>query len=92
MQNTPTRRADILELFRTSAREVANLSLTTVDERMVLADLGIDSVALVDIVTSVERRAGVQLDDAALVRIRVLADLVEEVLRAEARTERLGMP
>jgi acyl carrier protein len=92
MPTTPTRRADIIDLFRTSAREVANLSLDTLDERTVLEDLGIDSVVLVEIVSGVERRAGVQIDDAALVRIRVLADLIEEILRAQARTERLERP
>ena len=89
MPGVPRARSEIVDFFRASALEVAKLALPDVDEQTRLADLGVDSVALVEIVTAVERRASVVIDDAALVRIRAVGDLVEEVLRAEARREAL---
>ena len=69
------------EILRTVAELDANHPLNPAQE---LQALGIDSLKLIDVVMSVEREFGTELDEDALVRARSIGDLWREIKDAKA--------
>ena len=66
-------------------RTVAELDAThPIDESQELQALGIDSLKLIDVVMSVEREFGTELDEDALVRARTVDELWREIEGAKA--------
>ncbi|PCR95794.1 acyl carrier protein [Pseudomonas sp. FW215-R2] len=66
-------------------RTVAELDAThPIDESQELQALGIDSLKLIDVVMSVEREFGTELDEDALVRARTVGELWREIEGAKA--------
>lgn len=70
-------RAELLAMFRTKASEVAEKDLSKVDEASVIANLGVDSLALMEIVGELERSMGVTMPDDLLVGIRTVGQLLD---------------
>lgn len=74
-------RAKLLDMFRTMATEIAEKDFSHVGEDDVIAELGMDSLATLELVGAMERDLGVQIPDDQLVGIqtvRQLLDLVEQ--------------
>lgn len=74
-------RAQLLNMFRQMATEIAEKDFSHVTEDSVIADLGIDSLGMLELVGSMERELSVQIPDDELVgiqRVDQLLDLVEK--------------
>ncbi|MFJ4246911.1 acyl carrier protein [Pseudomonas helmanticensis] len=71
----------LAEILRTVAELDANHPLELTQE---LQALGIDSLKLIDVVMSVEREFGTELDEDALVRARTVGELWQEIEGASA--------
>lgn len=77
-------RAELLGMFRSMATEIAEKDFNHVTEDSVIADLGIDSLGMLELVGSMERELRVQIPDDQLVGIqsvKQLLDLVEKRMR-----------
>lgn len=70
-------RADLLAMFRTKASEVAEKDLSKVEEASVIANLGVDSLAMLEIVGEMERSLGVTMPDDLLVGIQTVGQLMD---------------
>jgi len=74
-------RADLMKTFQKMATEIAEKDFSHVGEDSVIADLGIDSLGMLELVGSMEREFKIQVPDEQLVGIqtvRQLLDLVEK--------------
>lgn len=70
-------RADLLAMFRTKASEVAEKDLSKVAETSVIASLGVDSLAMLEIVGEMERSLGITMPDDLLVGIQTVGQLMD---------------
>ncbi len=70
-------RAELLAMFRTKATEVAEKDLSKVEEASVIANLGVDSLAMLEIVGEMERSMGVTMPDDLLVGIQTVGQLLD---------------
>ena len=78
-------REKLLELFQKMAGEVAEKDLSGLQEKSVIADIGVDSLAMLEIIGEMERELSVQIPDDELVGIETvqqLLDLVEKRVAA----------
>lgn len=80
-----TSRADLLELFRKTAVEVAERDFPDVTEATVIGELGIDSLGMLEIVGSMERQLSIRLPDESLLGIRTVKELVDLVEARRAK-------
>lgn len=74
-------RSKLLEMFRNMAGEVAEKDFAALEENSVIADMGVDSLAMLEVVGEMERELSVQIPDDELVGIETvkqLLDLVEK--------------
>ncbi|MEM9192943.1 MAG: phosphopantetheine-binding protein [Myxococcota bacterium] len=74
-------RAKLLDMFRNMATEIAEKDFSNVTEEQVIAELGIDSLGMLELVGAMERDLNVQVPDDELVGIQTvkqLLDLVEK--------------
>jgi len=69
-------RAELLERFRTTATEIAERDFSAVEEAGVIADLGIDSLELLEVIGSLERDLDVRIPDDQLVGIQTVGELL----------------
>ena len=72
-------RAQLMEMFRDMATEIAEKDFGHVTEESVIADLGIDSLGMLELVGSMERELSVQIPDDQLVGIQTVRQLLELV-------------
>ncbi|HYR20168.1 MAG TPA: phosphopantetheine-binding protein [Myxococcales bacterium] len=72
---------DILEMFRQAALEVDNRKLPQLTRETVIATLGMDSVAVMELVSYFEEKLGVRIPDEDLARIRTVGDLRDTIAR-----------
>lgn len=80
-------RAQLLDMFRKMATEIAEKDFSHVREDSVIADLGIDSLGMLELVGSMERELQVQIPDDELVGIQTvnqLLDLVQKRVPTQA--------
>ncbi len=73
-------RPELIDVFKEMAGEIAEKDFSGVSEDAKIAELGIDSLGMLELVGEMERRLGVQVPDEQLVGIqtvRQLLDLVE---------------
>lgn len=77
-------RAELLEVFRTTAMEVAEKDFPNVGEATQIAELGIDSLGMLEIVGSLERELKIQIPDERLAGITTVKDLLNAVEGEEA--------
>jgi acyl carrier protein len=72
---TPTSTINVLELFTQAALEVDNRKLTALTKDTVISTLGMDSVAVMELVSYFEEKLSVRIPDEDLSRIRTVGDL-----------------
>ena len=73
------KRAELLTVFQKMATEIAEKDFSHVTEEHVIADLGIDSLGMLELVGSMERELKVQIPDEQLVGIQTVRQLLELV-------------
>jgi acyl carrier protein len=77
-------RPELFQTFQRMASEIAEKDFASVQEDAKIAQLGLDSLNLLELVGQMERELGVQIPDEQLVGIqtvRQLLDLVERRLQ-----------
>jgi acyl carrier protein len=74
----PTRE-QLLAMFRETASEVVEKSFHHVTDDSAIGELGIDSLGLLEIIGSLERRLSIQIPDEGLSGVETLGDLIDEV-------------
>lgn len=72
-------RAELLQIFRSTASEIAEKDLSSVDEGKVIAELGIDSLELLEVIGSLERDLSIRIPDDQLVGIQTVGQLLNLV-------------
>jgi acyl carrier protein len=77
---------DLFVMFRQIAEEVQKKPLPDVSRKSVIADMGIDSLSMMQIVGEMEVRLGVMIPDDQLVKLETVDDLIGVV------EKRLGQP
>lgn len=75
---------DVLEMFKTVAARVDKREFSQVTRDAVITELGIDSLAMMQIVGEMETELGIMIPDEDLVELVTVGDLVGKV------EERLG--
>ena len=72
-------RAKLIEMFTQTASEVAEKEFSDITEQTVIADMGVDSLAMLEVVGEMERNLAIQIPDDKLVGIETLAQLLDVV-------------
>jgi len=72
---------DILDMFKQAALDVDNRKLPQLTRDTVIATLGMDSVAVMELVSYFEEKLGVRVPDEELARIRTVGDLRDTIAR-----------
>jgi acyl carrier protein len=87
MLTEPTQGSErLLAEFRSIVREVTEREVPLVlQPDTQIADLGIESLALYEVLGEMERRYGVHFTDAELVAVRTVADLLQRAAHASAQ-------
>ena len=79
-------RPELIEMFTTTASEVAEKQFSGITEETIISDLGVDSLAMLEVIGEMERELGIAIPDDNLVGISTvsqLLDVVEKRLEAE---------
>jgi acyl carrier protein len=74
----PTR-AELLTIFEKTATEIVEKPFNGLSETTKLAELGIDSLGMLEIIGSLERQLSIQIPDEALTGLQTVKDLLEAV-------------
>ena len=74
-------RIDVIEMFKQAAFEVDNRRLPDLKGETVIATLGMDSVAIMELVSWFEEKLGLLIPDEELGKIRTVRDLRDTVAR-----------
>ena len=72
-------RNELLDVFRATATEVAEKDFNGVAETSTIAELGIDSLGMLEIIGSLERELKIQIPDESLAGIVTVKDLLNAV-------------
>lgn len=72
-------RAELLEVFRSTATEVAEKEFPNVGEGTQISELGIDSLGMLEIIGSLERELKIQIPDESLAGLVTVKDLLNAV-------------
>jgi acyl carrier protein len=72
-------RSELLSVFRATATEVAEKDFNNVLETTAIAELGIDSLGMLEIIGSLERELRIQIPDESLAGIVTVRDLLNAV-------------
>ncbi len=75
----PRSRTELLTAFRAAATEVAEKDFNSVMESTSIAELGIDSLGMLEIIGSLERELRIQIPDESLAGIVTVKDLLNAV-------------
>jgi len=82
----PNREADqLVAEFRAIVREITEQEAPPFRLDTAIVDLGIESLALYEVISELERRSGIVLTDAELVAVRTVGDLLMLAHGASAR-------
>lgn len=73
------KRPDLIQMFRTLASEIAEQDFSHIQESDQIADLGIDSLAMLELVGTMERELSIQVPDEQLVGLQTVSQLLELV-------------
>ena len=76
--NRPTRDG-LLAMFRQTATEVVEKDFHHVVEASVISELAIDSLGMLEIIGSLERRLRIQIPDESLTGLHTVSDLLDVV-------------
>jgi acyl carrier protein len=74
-----SKRIELLNVFRTTATEVAEKDFGHVVESAKIAELGIDSLGMLEIIGSLERSLKIQIPDESLAGVVTVEDLLNAV-------------
>jgi len=85
MDHDPSKKPDVLTLFRDAAFEVSGRRLDRIGLTTAIAELAMDSVQILEIVAYLEERTEVRLSDDDLTSVTTLADLGALLERASRR-------
>lgn len=77
-------RIELLDVFRATATEVAEKDFHSVAESTSIAELGIDSLGMLEIIGSLERELRIQIPDESLAGIVTVKDLLNAVESRQA--------
>jgi len=69
----------LLDAFRRTATEVAEKDFLAVAEATRIADLGIDSLGMLEIIGSLERELRIHIPDESLAGVQTVKDLLNAV-------------
>ena len=72
---------DVVEMFKKAAFQVDNRRLPDLKQDTVIASLGMDSVAVMELVSYFEEQLGVRIPDEELSRIRTVKDLRDAIAK-----------
>jgi acyl carrier protein len=72
---------NVVEMFKQAAFEVDNRRLPDLKPDTVIATLGMDSVAVMELVSYFEEKLGVRIPDEELSRLRTVGDLRDAIAR-----------
>jgi acyl carrier protein len=72
-------RAQLLDMFRTKASEVAEKDLSWIDEGSVIASLGLDSLSTLEIIGAMEQSLEIKIPDDRLVGVEKVSNLIDVV-------------
>jgi acyl carrier protein len=72
---------DIVEMFKKAAFQVDNRRLPDLKADTPIASLGMDSVAVMELVSYFEEQLGVRIPDEDLSRIRTVRDLRDTIAK-----------
>jgi acyl carrier protein len=72
---------DVVELFKQAALEVDNRKVPDLQPDTVISQLGMDSVAQMELVSWFEERLGVRIPDEELQTLRTVRDLRDALAR-----------
>ena len=72
---------DVIQMFKQAALEVDNKKLPELKTDTVIATLGMDSVAVMELVSYFEEKLAVRIPDEELSRIRTVKDLRDAIAR-----------
>jgi len=72
---------DVVKLFKEAALEVDNRKLDEVSSASIISQLGMDSVAQMELVSWFEERLRVRIPDEELSKIRTISDLRDVLAR-----------
>ena len=76
-----TQPIDVVEMFKQAAFEVDNRRLQDLKPDTVIATLGMDSVAVMELVSYFEEKLEVRIPDEELSRIKTVKDLRDAIQR-----------
>jgi acyl carrier protein len=74
-------RVELLKMFQSMATEIAEKDYSHINEESVIADLGIDSLQMLELVGAMERELKIAIPDEQLVGIQTVKQLIELVQR-----------
>ncbi len=77
-------REQLINLFREKATEIAEKDFSALNEESVIADLGIDSLGMLELVGEMERELDVKIPDDELVGIQTVEQLVSLIEKRTA--------
>jgi acyl carrier protein len=72
-------RPQLIKLFRDLASEIAEKDLSFLKEESAISDMGIDSLAMLELVGTMERELGIRVPDDKLVGLATVSQLLELV-------------
>lgn len=72
-------RTELLNVFRETATEVAEKDFHGILETSTIAELGIDSLGMLEIIGALERQLKIQIPDESLANIVTVRDLLNAV-------------
>ena len=72
---------NVLEMFKEAALEVDNRKLPNLTEGTVISTLGMDSVAVMELVSYFEEKLAVRIPDEELGRIKTVGDLKNTIAK-----------
>ena len=76
-----TQPIDVVEMFKQAAFEVDNRRLPELQAETLISTLGMDSVAVMELVSYFEEKLSVRIPDEELSRIKTVKDLRDAIQR-----------
>ena len=72
-------RAQLIEMFRSLATEISEKDFSGLAENSVISEMGVDSLAMLEVIGEMERELDIQIPDDDLAGIRTVGELLDVV-------------
>ncbi len=76
--------AEVLALFKRALFEVDRKEIAALEPSTAISALGIDSVAMLEVIGVIEEELGIHLGDEQLAEVQTVGDLARVILEARA--------